>query len=313
MNMDFGRFFIWVFFGLVVVSCKTKQPDDIEMASSGRFVLPAAISLTPRNETNLNIAHEGMIYVPPGKLDILDPKTGEYATVFIRGFLLDSTEVRVADFREFVEKTGFKTDAEKFGNAAVFDMKSRTWGLVDGARWEYPQGPQAQKSLENDPVTQISWFDAHTYCKWKGKKLPSELEWEHAARNGQNTQSTYSWGEDWETGNQINGNVWQGEFPVSFKNLDGFESVAPVGCFKSSPMGFKDLSGNVWEWCDNWRFEYGQLSSGDFLTSTEKAMRGGSFLCAPNYCHGYQISARSFTTPETSLFHVGCRCAKEVE
>ncbi|MDZ4707852.1 MAG: SUMF1/EgtB/PvdO family nonheme iron enzyme [Saprospiraceae bacterium] len=313
MNQDFGRFFILLTFLLAVESCKTRLKDEIEPATSGRFALTASISHNPLEASNLKSKHEGMIYVPPGKLDVLDPKTGQSASVFIKGFLLDSTEVRVVDFRAFVEKTGFKTEAEKFGNAAVFDMKSRTWGLVDGARWQYPQGPHSPGSSENDPVTQISWFDATAYCKWKGKKLPNELEWEHAARNGQNDQSTYSWGEDWENGDKINGNVWQGEFPISFKNLDGFESVAPVGSFKISPLGFKDLSGNVWEWCDNWRFEYGQLSSGDFLISTEKAMRGGSFLCAPNYCHGYQISARSFTTPETSLFHVGCRCAKEVE
>lgn len=312
MNQDLGRFFI----GLIIValgSCKSIPNQEPELAVEGRFVLPVSVSLIPHTSQKTPAGIKGMIHVPSGKLQLMDPRTMHSASVFIKGFFLDSTEVKVGDFREFVTKTGFKTDAEKFGNAGVFDMNSRTWGLVDGARWDYPKGPHSAESTENEPVTQISWFDASAYCKWKGKRLPNELEWEHAARNGQNDQSTYSWGEEWESGDQIHGNVWQGEFPVSFKNLDGYVTVAPVGSFRSSPLGFKDLSGNVWEWCDNWRFEYHQLLTGDFLPSTEKAMRGGSFLCAPNYCHGYQISARSFTTPETSLFHLGCRCAKDAE
>jgi len=314
MKQEFGHFFILMIAISSQWTCKSNLETKNEPQEHGIFQMPASISLQPLviDQKNANEI-EGMIYIPSGKLDLVDPNTSQAASVYIKGFLLDRTEVTVDDFREFVKKTGIKTDAEKFGNAAVFDMNARFWGLVDGARWDHPQGPHSPVARDQDPVTQISWFDAHSYCKWKGKRLPNEIEWEHAARNGRNDQSDYSWGEDWETDGKINGNVWQGEFPVVFKNIDGFESVAPVGSFNSSPLGFKDLSGNVWEWCDNWRFEYGQLITGKFYEATEKAMRGGSFLCAPNYCHGYKISSRSFTTPETSLFHLGCRCAKDLQ
>lgn len=314
MMMTFGRFFICLVVGIGLGGCKSQPAAPMDRAEEGVFEIPTSVSKDSIDPTPSS-PHpvKGMIYVPGGRIDLMDPRSQQSASVFVTGFLLDSTEVPVSDFKEFVESTGYKTDAEKFGNAAVFDMQSRTWGLVDGAQWKFPQGPLFPESKNNDPVTQISWFDAHSFCAWKGKRLPNEIEWEHAARNGNNDQYSYSWGDDWETGGLINGNVWQGEFPVSFKNLDGFETVAPVGSFRSSPLGFKDLSGNVWEWCDNWRFEYNELESGKFFPVIEKAMRGGSFLCAPNYCHGYRISSRSFTTPETSLFHLGCRCAMDVK
>lgn len=314
MYLWFGRNFCLILLTINLCSCKSTVDPMPELKDQGTFTIPNSIRVQDLNPVDTaKMMEPGMIYVPGGKLDLSDPKTGQSTSVVVHAFLMDSTEVTVADFRNFVRATNFKTDAEKFGNAAVFDMGTRTWGLVEGANWEYPQGINTKLAEDSEPVTQLSWFDAKAYCKWKNKRLPDEMEWEHAARNGSNDQMDYSWGNDWVTDDKINGNVWQGEFPVSFKNLDGFESVAPVGSFRASPLGFKDLSGNVWEWCDNWRFDYDQLSSGIFDLSTEKAMRGGSFLCAPNYCHGYKISSRSFTTPETSLFHLGCRCAKDVQ
>lgn len=256
-----------------------------------------------------------MILVPSGKLTLYDMDDAPI-TIHVKSFLLDSTEVTVKAFAAFVHDHQYITDAEKFGNASVFDMATREWSLVDSASWIYPKGKASERkalSNDDDPVTQISWYDARAYCEAQGKRLPHELEWEHAARNGHDDPWLYSWGNDWSQGDTIYGNVWQGIFPFSFANADGYESVAPVGSFRSSPLGFKDLSGNVWEWCENWRFNYDQLRNSHFIESNEKVIRGGSFLCSPNYCHGYRVGARQFTTPESSLFHVGCRCAKDVE
>ncbi len=303
-----GRFFFGSLILTILIACKKGESEGLRPVQ-GIFELPVTVSMVPSVEKHiLPDPVKGMIYVPPGPLDLIDPNSSTTLRVYVQGFFMDSTEATVAEFERFVKETGYKTDAEKFGNAGVFNMDDRTWGLVDGADWRHPRGKSKPAAGKSEPVTQLSWYDARAFCAWQGKRLPHELEWEHAARNGRNDQDLYPWGGDWDSGGKIRGNVWQGAFPEVFKNLDGFETTAPVGSFEPSPLGFLDLSGNVWEWCDNWRFEYDQLIQGAFTLSTEKAMRGGSFLCAPNYCHGYKISSRSFTTPETSLFHIGCRC-----
>ena len=310
-----GRFILIVLISFNFWQCKPAEKASIREAT-GVFSIPSSISLIDSFDASLKpIRASGMIRVPAGKLTLHDFDDTPI-TVYVKSFLLDSTEVTVKAFASFVHDHQYITDAEKFGNASVFDMVTREWSLVDSASWIYPKGKKQaiqQKSHDNDPVTQISWYDARAYCKSQGKRLPNELEWEHAARNGSDDPWLYSWGDEWSQGDTIFGNVWQGDFPFSFANMDGYESVAPVGSFRSSPLGFKDLSGNVWEWCDNWRFNYDQLLRGQFVMSNEKVIRGGSFLCSPNYCHGYRVGARQYTTPESSLFHVGCRCAKDIE
>ncbi len=309
-----GRLFSLLYIFFAVSACKQGFNPQKSNSTQPIFVLPAGISLKPIEKSSIKpIKEPGMILVSAGPLSLKDEKTGDTAHVFVHTYLLDSTEVTVGQFMEFVQVKHFKTDAEKFGNAGVFDIRDRSWGLVDSAYWLYPKGKLDRQAIMNEPVTQISWYDAVAYCTWRGKRLPNEIEWEHAARNGRNDAFNYSWGNEWSSGDSIYGNVWQGDFPEIFKNLDGYESVAPVGRFKSSPLGFNDLSGNVWEWCENWRFDYGGLANGSYDPATEKVIRGGSFVCAPNYCHGYKISSRSFTTPETSLYHIGCRCAKDIE
>ncbi len=308
-----GRIFYLLFLIVAGLSCKTQNSADKPTQDSGTFILSKNISINPHNTYLGFQTYSGMIWVPGGPITLQDPRTTDSVTVYVQSFLMDSTEVTVGQFADFIQASGYRTDAQKFGNAGVFDMGSRSWSLVDSAFWLYPQSNHRAMAHADDPVTQLSWYDAKAFCAWRGKRLPNEIEWEHAARNGRNDRSLYSWGSDWQSTETVFGNVWQGDFPEEFKNLDGYESVAPVGRFRASPLGFKDLSGNVWEWCDNWRFDYAELTSGIFNAVDEKVMRGGSFLCAPNYCHGYMIASRSFTTPETSLFHIGCRCAKDVE
>ncbi|MDX2247557.1 MAG: formylglycine-generating enzyme family protein [Bacteroidia bacterium] len=260
---------------------------------------------------------EGMVFVPGGRTDIGDinglPREQPVWATPIRGFFMDITPVTVGQYRQFVKATGYVTQAEKFGDAAVFDMENQTWFLKKTAYWEYPQGKDQEKAPDNHPVTQVSYNDALAYCDWAGKRLPTEAEWEHAARNGSNSRAQYSWGEDIEEKGRYKANFWQGVFPAYNTVADGFPFTSPVGSFPATPLGLLDLSGNVWEWCQTWYTSYDPNDPSKVVTAEpERVMRGGSFMCDPNYCHGYRVSGRSGSTPETGLFHVGFRCVKDI-
>jgi sulfatase modifying factor 1 len=230
---------------------------------------------------------------------------------------MDIHPVTVADFRTFINATKYQTEAEKFGNGGIIDESTdKQWILKDGANWHHPMGPDFPAAPDNHPVTQVSWNDANAYAKWAGKRLPCEIEWEHAARNARNSRDIYPWGNDIQTQGRYNANIWQGKFPEKNFNEDGFATTSPVGKFGKTPLGLTDMSGNVWEWQSNLKFNYEALfrtpiREGDL--SNERAERGGSFLCEPTWCHGYRVSGRSSSTSETSLFHVGFRCVKDVE
>jgi sulfatase modifying factor 1 len=235
---------------------------------------------------------------------------------YIKGFFMDIHPVTVKEFRIFIQATNYQTDAEQFGNSGVFDFETGKWGLKEGAYWEYPQGMDFPKAEDDHPVTQVSWNDAMAYCKWAGKRLPSEFEWEHAARNaGKNTDQLYPWRTNYlrdKEGNYL-ANVWQGPFPRYNSVEDGYRTTSPVGAFGASPIGLQDMAGNVWEWCSNWRIPYDE-DPDQFIPDvhSEKAQRGGSFLCDPKVCHGYRVSGRSGSTPETSLMNVGFRCVMDI-
>jgi sulfatase modifying factor 1 len=235
----------------------------------------------------------------------------------VKPFLMDKSPVTVAEFRKFVNATDFKTQAENFGDGGMIGKSTNnTWILKPGANWEYPMGKDFPKAANNHPVTQVSWNDAAAYANWADKRLPNEIEWEHAARNAQNSRTIYSWGNDIKTEEGYNANVWQGTFPNTYINEDGYPQTSPVGEFGNTPLGLTDMSGNVWEWCSNTKFSYEALfRSVTYPTDTiaEKAERGGSFLCEPSWCHGYRVAGRSNSSVETSLFHVGFRCVKDVE
>ncbi|NJL13201.1 MAG: formylglycine-generating enzyme family protein [Microscillaceae bacterium] len=165
----------------------------------------------------------------------------------VKDFYLDIHPVTVAAFQTFVNATGYQTEAERRGDAAVFDVALGIWKLVKGANWQYPQGPQAAPALPNHPLTQVSWYDAQAYCLWAGKRLPTEAEWEYAARNGRNTAEKYSWGDSLVQAGKFRANVWQGHFPHYFSNEDGFKTTSPVGHFGKNRLGLSDMGGNVWE------------------------------------------------------------------
>ncbi len=263
---------------------------------------------------NLTIP-EGMVYVAGGFTQIGTTDGMDFEQpmfwVEVKPFVMDISPVTVAQFRTFVKATNYKTYAENFGDGGYFDYKTKEWSLKKGATWQYPLGKDMSKVTDNQPVTQVSWYDAAAYAKWAGKRLPSEIEWEHAARNATNDRNIYPFGNELEQNGKPLANTWNGVFPEFNKNTDGFLYTSPVGFFGKTPLGLTDMTGNVWQWCENWKINYADISKGIMPTDTlEKVQRGGSFLCEPGWCHGYRVSGRSFTSPETSLLHVGFRCVR---
>ncbi|MEM7657360.1 MAG: formylglycine-generating enzyme family protein [Bacteroidota bacterium] len=268
-------------------------------------------------------APDGMIFVPGGEMVMgsaqgLPREQPEHA-VQIQGFFMDEGPVTVAEYQAFVEETGYKTEAEKFGDAVVFDLDRGEWYLKEGAYWAFPLGKEAPAAKADHPVTQVSWNDAKAYAAWAGKRLPMEAEWEHAARNGRNSRMRYGWGDDIrvsKAAGRYQANIWQGTFPAQNTGEDGYLYTSPAGLFNENELGLKDLSGNVWEWCEDWYQSYDPAQPDLAPTQTaepEKVMRGGSFMCDPSYCWGYRVSGRSGSSAETGLFHVGFRCVKEIK
>ena len=163
------------------------------------------------------------------------------------------------------------------------------------------------------PVVHVSWNDAVAYATWADKRLPTEVEWEHAARGARDNRRPYAWGDSLAEDGAYKANTWQGIFPVRNTVEDGYLYTSPVGAFGETPLGLTDMGGNVWEWTQNWFRPYADRNEPFSPTvQSEKAQRGGSFLCEPGWCHGYRVSARSHSTPETSLFHVGFRCVMDI-
>lgn len=260
---------------------------------------------------------EGMVFVPGGKTRI-GSETGMPAErpafwASVKGFFIDVHPVTVGQFAAFVEATGFVTEAERFGNAGVFNYETRRWDLIDGAMWKRPLGPSAPLAMEDHPVTQVSWNDAVAYAMWAGKRLPTEVEWEHAARGGRNSRTRYAWGDDIVVDGAPKANIWDGRFPILNTGEDGHLYTSPVGAYGETPLGMTDMGGNVWEWTQDWYRPYAERKEPfEPNPQSEKAQRGGSFLCEPGWCHGYRVSGRSHSTPETSLFHIGFRCVRDL-
>ena len=258
-----------------------------------------------------------MVFVKGGKFVFgsntgLDREKPEHE-VIIQSFLIDKNLVTVEDFRNFVNSSNYITEAEKFGNAIVFDDSINSWQLVDGANWKYPLGDLKKMALPNHPVTQVSWNDALEYCKSCDKTLPSEVQWEFAAsERGQKKDQIYYWGNNFLVNNNYMCNTWSSGYPNTIGYKDGYKYTSPISHYKANSLGVFDMAGNVWEWCYNWHLPY-EGNSQIFPDELKgKAQRGGSFLCNPNYCHGFRLSARSATSPESSLFHVGFRCVKNL-
>ena len=255
----------------------------------------------------------GMVSIPGGRTRIGsdDGEPSERPTFYadVAPFWLDVHPVTVAEFRRFVEATGYATQAERAGESGVFDTKTGKWGLVRGVSWRYPLDP-SKAAADDHPVTQVSWNDAVAYCASRKKRLPSEIEWEHAARHGHRAGDHYAWGDALVDRGRYRANTWQGHFPTENTVADGYLTTSPVGTFGASASGLTDMGGNVWQWCADWYRPY-VARDAPFTPGpkSEKVIRGGSFLCDPEVCHGFRVSARGHQAPDTGLVHIGFRCA----
>ena len=229
-------------------------------------------------------------------------------SIEVTSFDIDITEVTNGQFSKFVDETGYVTSAEKIqpgfetSGAAVFTPPDSTnptwWRFVEGANWRYPDGPESSiQSREADPVVQVSYEDAKAYAAWAGRALPSEAQWEYAARAG--SQTRYVWGETRTIDGEEQANTWQGAFPVHNTQEDGFLRRSPVGCYPPNAFGLHDMIGNVWEWTDT----IYQQSEGEAIY----VIKGGSFLCAENYCRRYRAASRQPQEAGFPTNHIGFR------
>ncbi len=336
-------------------SCHSNMPQRFSAVAGP--VTNSSLTATAKSAS-----HQGMVRVAGGHFRMgatdNEGRPDEYPAheVKLDGFWMDATEVTNAQFAAFVAATGYQTVAEckpdweelkkqlPAGTAKPADEllvaaaltfsqpdqpvplndASQWWRWTPGASWRNPQGPQSNiKGRENYPVTQIAWEDAAAYARWAGKRLPSEAEWEYAARGGL-TGKKYGWGDEDVEAGQPKANTWQGSFPNHDEQRDGFAGVAPVKSFQPNAYGIYDMAGNVWEWVDDWYAPdyyqtlasnisvnpHGPAQSHDPQEPTvpKKVTRGGSFMCNASYCKGYRVTARMKSSPDTGLENTGFRC-----
>jgi len=270
--------------------------------------------------------------------------------VYVNGFWMDKTEVTNEQFLAFVKATNYKTVAEiaptkeEFPTAPVQNLVAGStvftptpravplnnmfqwWRYQHGADWKHPEGPGSSiKGREKYPVVQVAYEDAEAYARWAGKRLPTEAEWEYAARGGLQGK-TYSWGDQFKPGGKWMANIYQGSFPVSDSGQDGYKGLAPVAKFPANKYGLYDMAGNVWEWCSDWyRADYyaSLAAAGNVSRNPQgpekpfdpaepgvkkRVHRGGSFLCTDQYCTRYMVGTRGKGEVKTAANHLGFRC-----
>jgi len=281
------------------------------------------------------------------------PEEAPEHQVRVDGFWIDRSPVTNRDFEQFVEKTDYVTFAEippnpesypgalpemlYAGSSVFIKPKERVsmnlynwWQFLRGADWRHPFGPTSSlEGLEMHPVVHIAYCDAEAYAKWAGKTLPTEAEWEFAARGGLD-RAAFAWGEELLSDGRYMANTWQGEFPWNNLRSDGYESTSPVEAFPPNGYGLHDMIGNVWEWTTDWyqpkhdavrvkaccipHNPRGAAEEGSYdpreadLKIPRKVLKGGSHLCAPNYCQRYRPAARFPQPVDTSTSHIGFRC-----
>lgn len=230
--------------------------------------------------------------------------------VKLKPFYMDVSPVTVEEFRAFVDSTGFKTEAEKFGDSGVFNLDAGNWELLPGAYWAKPFGAKGPDAEHDHPVTHVSWNDAVAYAAWAGKRLPTEAEWEFAARSGKNTENKFSWGNPVSANGKYFANTWQGSIQAP-ETADGFLYTSPVGVFGTNEAGLTDMGGNVWQWCADTYKSYPGNTFPERVDQNVKVIRGGSFFFDEYGEDSFSVSFRGKNSAETSLFNTGFRCAKD--
>jgi sulfatase modifying factor 1 len=308
-------------------------PRSDHGSEQGESIQPAT-GVTPGTAA---AADETMIRIPGGSFAMGNgrfdgyPKDGEGPVhrVTISPFRLDRTTVTNAQYAGFAAATGYRTESEAFGWSFVFggllpdDFEETRavaaapwWRQVYGADWRHPEGPRSNVEDRPDhPVVHVSWNDAMAYASWAGKRLPTEAEWEHAARGGLEGFA-YPWGAEREPGGTHLMNVFQGRFPGEPSPDDGYLGTAPVGAFPPNGYGLHEMTGNVWEWCSDWFApDYYLVSPAADPTGpasgTDRLQRGGSYLCHESYCMRYRVDSRSANSPDSAAGNVGFRCAAD--
>ncbi|MCU4742393.1 formylglycine-generating enzyme family protein [Natronoglomus mannanivorans] len=331
-------------------SCCSPARDDSATASSGR----SAASNNPTPTADAGQETSGgetttpdtsrMRRLPSGSFrmgtdsDVGFEEDGEGPAreVVVDPFSVGIHAVTNAEFYQFVRETGYTTDAERYGWSFVFEDFLSTearehvvgnaggadwWVGVEGATWFQPEGPDSTvKDRLDHPVVHVSWNDAVAYCEWAGTRLPTEAEWEYAARGGREG-SRFPWGDDLEPGGEHRCNVWQGGFPDRDTGEDGYRGTAPVDAFEPNGYGLYNPVGNVWEWCaDGFDPAYHETTAaenplgsaggedGESTDDSLRSMRGGSYLCHESWCNRYRVAARSKNTADSSTGNIGFRC-----
>lgn len=265
--------------------------------------------------------------IPAGSVDrsiqVFLPEEAAGGVGRVPAFAIDATEVTNAQFAAFQTATGYVTVAERRGadghrlGAAVFDRGTGEWRIDRSASWREPMGA-GSRARAHDPVVNVAWEDATAYAAWKGRRLPTELEWERAARgDGAPPADIEAERRDPETGEWL-ANSWQGPFPVADDGGDGYAGVAPVGCFRANAVGAYDMVGNVWEWTADWYSatsapaDEGRSRADDPEGLPKRLIKGGSSLCAPNYCTRYRSGSRQPGDPGLGMSHIGFRTVRSV-
>jgi formylglycine-generating enzyme required for sulfatase activity len=292
-----------------------------------------------------NLCPSGMVLIPGGSFAIGSNESGyreerSAADVHVDRFCIDQTEVTNAQFAEFIKATGYQTiaerplskaqfpglsDEQRSPGSLVFQLENLAWRWMVGANWQYPLGRESEiAGQENYPVVHVAYEDVVAYAKWANKSLPTEAQWEYAARGGLNG-ATYAWGDQYS---EKKANTWQGLFPLFNTKADGHGGTAPVGSFPPNSYGLYDMTGNVWEWTSDW-YHVGHASKAHQSNPTgversesfdpnkpeESALhviKGGSYLCALNYCSRFRPAARESEAPDTGTTHIGFRLVKNL-